>query len=550
MIEEIDLLYPHGKLRGKFEKAPRDLPDSFLEDLGLRPLAVHLYPANAGYALNVLGKLSSDPEVIRYRQDILQDLLEFDGLGEEIVSNIKAMDDATYEIDLKHKNVESFYDMRIQIETMKNYIACITGCCTAIEGKDVRSDGLKRLCARIREIRDAEDFKKLREGVAYLDETFSHTVRSITVGINLDSFSRPGEMAILAVSDKPFVQKTMLSKLFGGGSEKGQAVEPVGTFYKRENGDIPGALEVGLFNDLKKQQDDLLRHFSGTLKNYYNIHTQFLNELLGELEFYLSFKAVVRAMQARGLPFCRPKIAPAEKRVFHARGLADLTLAYGLLHENAGAKLGRELVTNDADMDGDGRIFIVTGPNHGGKTTFTRAVGIAQVLFQAGLYIPGTEAEISPADWIFTHFQREEELGPDASRLTVECRQLKVTMEKATSQSLVLLNEAFSSTVYRESLAIASGTIRFLRKIGCRAVFTTHIVELAQNIDRLEAETPGDSRVVSLVAGTLGEDFKGGRGELNRSYKVERGLPRDQSYADEILQKYGLDFEAAIAGKK
>lgn len=86
----------------------------------------------------------------------------------------------------------------------------------------------------------------------------------------------------------------------------------------------------------------------------------------------------------------------------------DLSLAVRMVNDNRGAA---HLVTNDHYSDHTARIFILTGPNQGGKTTFLRSVGIAQVLFQAGCFVPAKSAASSPVDYIFTHFQEKEVLG-------------------------------------------------------------------------------------------------------------------------------------------
>ena len=82
----------------------------------------------------------------------------------------------------------------------------------------------------------------------------------------------------------------------------------------------------------------------------------------------------------------------------------DLSLAVRMVNDNRGAA---HLVTNDHYSDHTARIFILT-IQQGGKTTFLRSVGIAQVLFQAGCFVPAKSAALSPVDHIFTHFQEKK----------------------------------------------------------------------------------------------------------------------------------------------
>ncbi len=86
-------------------------------------------------------------------------------------------------------------------------------------------------------------------------------------------------------------------------------------------------------------------------------------------------------------------------------------------------------------------MWVLTGPNRGGKTTYTRAAGLAQVFFQAGLYVPAASARVSPVDAIHTHFPSREQ-----ARLDAEAGRLAAIFRQATPRSLILLNEALSGT--------------------------------------------------------------------------------------------------------
>ncbi len=180
--------------------------------------------------------------------------------------------------------------------------------------------------------------------------------------------------------------------------------------------------------------------------------------------------------------------------------------------------LGQLIVSNDVAFGPEGRIFILTGPNRGGKTTYTQAVGVAQVLFQAGLRVPGAHARISPVDAIYTHFQGEEKPGMDAGRLGEEAKRLSDIFARATRRSLILLNESLSSTSPGESLYLAQDVVRSFRLLGARVIFSTHLHELAADAERINADTPGDSAVASLVAMIAGDAGDGSEG-VRRTYR-------------------------------
>ena len=129
-------------------------------------------------------------------------------------------------------------------------------------------------------------------------------------------------------------------------------------------------------------------------------------------------------------------------------------------------------------MSDEGRIFILTGPNSGGKTTYIQAVGALQIMFQAGVFIPCGKAWLSPVDNLYTHFPAEEKTGMDAGRLGEESKRFNGIFKIATRYSLVILNESFTSTSFTESFYLPRDIVCALRYLGARALFATHLHEL------------------------------------------------------------------------
>jgi DNA mismatch repair ATPase MutS len=201
------------------------------------------------------------------------------------------------------------------------------------------------------------------------------------------------------------------------------------------------------------------------------------------------------------------------------------------------------VVTNDVQMGEEGRIGILTGPNQGGKTTYTQMVGLCQILAQTGLWVPAARARLSPVDNIYTHYPVEEQVAKGTGRFGDEAQRLSQIFARGTRHSLVLLNESLASTTPGESLYIAQDIVRILRRLGARAIFATHLHELAADVAALNASTAGDSRIISLVASrrAVGDDG------LPRSYKITPGPPLGRSYAQEIAAQYGISYEQLTA---
>jgi DNA mismatch repair ATPase MutS len=200
----------------------------------------------------------------------------------------------------------------------------------------------------------------------------------------------------------------------------------------------------------------------------------------------------------------------------------------------------RPVVTNDIRIGPEGHILILTGPNGGGKTTYMQGVGLVHILAQVGCYVPGSQAVISPLDQVFTHFPLEEKPESNTGRFGEEAVRLGRIFEQVTRHSLVLLNESLSSTSFNESLYLAQDLVRILRRVGARAIYSTHLHELASSVEELNGSVVGDSRIVSVVSSPL---ESAAQVEGQQRYRLEMRPPLGQSYAREVAARYGISYQ-------
>jgi len=204
------------------------------------------------------------------------------------------------------------------------------------------------------------------------------------------------------------------------------------------------------------------------------------------------------------------------------------------------------MVTNPAVFATDaGRVWVLSGPNRGGKTTFTRAVGVAHLLGQAGLHVAARSARLSPADAIYTHFPSRESARPGMGRLDDEAERLGAIFRHATPQSLILLNEALAGTSSFEAFDLARGVVRGLRFLGARAIYVTHLHELGAAVAEINATTPGDAPVGSLVAEPGAAPSEDGRIQV-RTFRIRPGAPHGQSFAADIAAQHGISFPQLV----
>ena len=265
-------------------------------------------------------------------------------------------------------------------------------------------------------------------------------------------------------------------------------------------------------------------------------NTDFLLGLMPEIEFVVKGAELQQKLAARGCPLCTPTLLPMEERIFRATGLYNPAVALKLA-------AGEEVVPNDIAFDRspeNAMIYVLTGPNRGGKSVITCAIGLCQVMLQLGMYLPAVTCEISPADGIFTHFPTGADDTIDKGRLGEECARLGEIFDAVTPHSLVLLDESLSSTGSYEASYIAAEVLAGLAQAGCRCLFSTHLHELAAEIDRLNAESArtGGVHIDTLVAGIMGEG--------KRSFRIVRAKPDGKSYARDIAERYGLTYDTIM----
>ncbi len=508
------------------------------------------------YISQRIADMLQDENVISYRQAIMKDFMRYPEI--ELISNTELQPLTMQLARMEKTNISHDDEVRKtawRMELLKVYVQCvkILEKIFCSNTRSFESEGLLKFRALISEITENPAFSELVDLLPKLSDDIK-TVQSVTIGINLDDEMRPCEAVLLSVQEKPLKKRGLLSNIFGTKSNEEQYYG-IGTFYSIMKENSAGTLDAAIMRDLSLVMNDTFRHLQTALARFERVETAFLFEIMPELSFYIGGCHLAEKLRSSGLPVCFPKALPASERKFKVSDIYDVSFAVKVISDTGISKLDNIIVTNDVVMDDTaGRIAILTGANQGGKTTFTRALGLTQLMFQAGLPIAGSDGEISPVDNIFTHFPELEKNNVSEGRLGEECVRLETILPKLSEHSLILMNESLSSTSHQECLFIATEIVRYMRKVGCRALFATHIHELAENIPELNKED-GLSNMMSLVAGVdesselevMTEDgikkFKSGN---KRTYKILPLPPQGRSFALDIAKTYGISFEQLL----
>ncbi len=493
-----------------------------LEELGLDEI-LHLKNSDLSEYF------TANPSVIDHRMDVFEDMLNHPELASTLNRLIPILTDI---MELRRLEADAG-DTDSYLESITEIELYISGITTLYEGLSplvghLKSRSFSLLADRICELATSEYYRELNQKLSELTGRV-RDIRSVTIGVNLDAQLRPSSAGVLSINPEPFRSGDVLEKILrlNFKDDEYTCIANLVPFNKRQSENQKTALSLAFnsaINDVYKQS---LRSWKKIVQSYVLENTDFLLNLMPEIEFLVKSTALLRALRDKGLSLCRPTL-PTGTPVFRAEGLYNPCVAL---------KVEDEIVTNDLDFSAeDSLIFVLTGPNRGGKSVITCAMGLAQAMLQLGMFVPAERAEITLADGIFTHFPTGADDTIDKGRLGEECARLRDIFEVVTPKSLVLLDESLSSTGSFEASYIAAEVLAGLSRVGCRCLFSTHLHELAAQIDGINARTApeGGSKIDTLVAGIE---------EGKRSFKIVRAKPDGKSYARDIADKYGLSYE-------
>jgi DNA mismatch repair ATPase MutS len=194
----------------------------------------------------------------------------------------------------------------------------------------------------------------------------------------------------------------------------------------------------------------------------------------------------------------------------------------------------QKVIGNDINADNKD-LVIITGANQGGKTTFLRSIGLAQLMMQCGMFVPAESFSANVCNGLSTHFKREEDVTMKSGKLDEELKRMSEIADHLTSNSMLLFNESFAATNEREGSEIARQITSALLEKDIKVFFVTHQYEFAhryygQKMDNaifLRAERQADgTRTFKLV---VGEPWQTSYGEdlYNRIFGTDKGSAQE-----------------------
>jgi hypothetical protein len=458
----------------------------------------------------LLAGVEGDLDTIRYRQAILRDCLNQPAVVRELYA---VAVDAGQKQKGHYLGVLARYPdsvLRDAIETLATFLEFLKTVRRIADGhaQNFVSEGWTQFFAMLkREI--ADEYLTLVQG--HLEELRLRNGELLSA--ELGQANKGSRYVLHRVPYRPWTWRAWWTGLFEG-------KPPVYSFELHPR-DEAGAQALGV---LRNRGISLAANALGQAADHVR---EFFGMLRAELAFYVGCLNLQEGLVRKGEPTCMPVPAAAEERRLSFRGLYDVGLTLSV---------DRRVVGNDANADRK-NLVIITGPNTGGKSTFLRSVGVAQLMMQCGMFVPAEVFCASLCDGLFTHYKREEDVSMERGKFDEELSRMSGIVNQITSQSMVLFNESFAATNEREGSEIARQIVRALLESGIRVFFVTHMFDLAHGFYARKSDTSLFLRAERQADG-------------RRTFRVLEGEPLATSYGEDVYRRmFGTLSDAAPAAR-
>lgn len=491
---KVHLLFRKGDLDLGAALPPQS--QALIEDLGLEVLFGAMARGDKfldPVVRHVLLRSLTDERAIGYRQGVVRDALDHP----EVVRSIYAI--AVEAIDAERKVWYGAYTnypdglLHRSVEVMETFVASLTRLRETAESavSSFHSEGFRTLFAML--AAELDD--------AYLAEVREH-LRRLTFrdGVLMSGRLGEGNVGTDYVLRWPNArERTWREWLLGDRS---------GLVYRVADRDETGAKTL---SDLRGRGIALA---AVALARSVDHILSFFRALRAELGFLIGCLNLASRLEQLGQPICLPEVEPPGSHRLTARGLVDVSLSLAASAPAVGNDVAADTV----------RLIVITGANRGGKSTFLRSVGLAQLMAQAGMFVGAEMCALGVRSAVYTHYRREEDATMQSGKLDEELRRMSALADLVGSNALLLCNESFASTNEREGSEIARQIVRALLEAGVDVFYVTHLYDLAHG---LYEAPPVDA--VFLRAERLAD----GR----RTFRVVEGEPQPTSHGEDLYRR-------------
>jgi DNA mismatch repair ATPase MutS len=528
----MDILFAQGS-----EKETVELKKETVKDLGLSEVLQNITDGERELKIvsDIMTNIPSDVKDIRFRQEIMEDFLNDGNLVKDVTEalwQIRALKDYEGGRRKALSSDSSLFSLLEYLRELTIYISVLESLSACLEKNKTDSAGLKALQEQVRAIVNSKEFSESKEDILKMHEDLSN-VRGVVVGINLTP-----DLDIEHVASVDFVPHRLKSKyqltdillslnniMYGAnqGNSFGRAATAESKLASAHVKSVDPQLAT-LTPLIEKHLKWHIIKIRRTLSKYIRLDSRSITEMYEGLTFYIVMARLAAKLKEGGLTISMPKLSDNADRSFELKEFYNIRLFF------AGEK---NIVKNDLTFSPKENIYVLTGPNRGGKTILEQAVGINSVMAASGVFVTASSCSGRPFRNILTHFPIDENLTINYGRLGEEAVRIKEIVGQTDDHTLILFNETYSTTSAADGLYLSCDLIRILKEIGSSVIFNTHIHEVARSIAEMNS-WPGESDIVSLVM-----EIK----DNVTTFRVKRSAPESKSYARNIAEKYGITYE-------
>ena len=439
----------------------------------------------------VLSGLNNDRDTIRYRQNILKDCLK----NPSIVKDMYEI--AVAAIEGEKKGYWSFFSkypgsiLSRSVELLQMFVGMLRKLRNiADEHTDkFESEGFTALFAMLKKELGDEYFACIENHLKELKFR-----DGVLISAELGKGNKGTNYVLRKSQEK---KQRWLERIFA-------KKPPVFTFTVAERD------ESG-FRALSELRDQGINLVANALAQSTDHIISFFTMLRIELAFYVGCLNLQGVLSAMGEPISFPLPVAASERRHSFNELYDVCLALTMKQRI----VGNDVNANEKDA------VIITGANQGGKSTFLRSIGLAQLMMQCGMFAPAEAFCSNVCDGLFTHYKREEDTTMKSGKLDEELSRMSAIVDNITSNSMLLFNESFAATNEREGSEIARQITCALLEKGMKVFFVTHLYKFAHGL--LESKR---GKAIFLRAERQAD---GGR-----TFKLVVGEPLQTSYGEDL----------------
>lgn len=415
------------------------------------------------YFLSVLCREGANKENALYRAEILRDFIANPTLLSEMAQLFKGYDNLMEETDEVIKEIFrygvpasaggmldcAYEELYVNAHYARNVIAYFSEIYELFSHYEVSSEGLlaiKSFCNAMSESKCITELESAAE--RFRSETYESY--RFTIDAKIDEAMRICSCSVSDVQDVNDKEKRGLRSIFKKKTELSV--------------DIGSSATDNCENALSASIGELSGIFSDIANGIYAVFKGIGEELL----FYTVALSIEKMLKKNGIAYCFPDVLDAEADMLDAKGLTDMLLI-------SEGKNAESIVTNSISLE---KSIIARGDNNCGKTSFLRAVGSSVIFAQNGLFVPAKYMKTSVRNALFTHFSSAEKDFSDsdaAGRFEGEVKDVAAIIDNLRPYSLILLNETFQTTAYREGAQGMKDILDVLTHLKCKYVFVTHM---------------------------------------------------------------------------